>query len=400
MAVDRPDWQSATTVATSAIQKARIPYVQNGVAVTLVALDTGAVEVGFDTGAPIAAYAGVANFQLTITGHTSGIVYLNRTFDVGVTRVQGSVPIDSRDTSVDVLYTGPQNVIPVPQAVISEIIAATAVFGFGGTFDVSDRAGRLLGIIASIAAAVDVSDRAARLLGVVNSITNAVDISDRAARLLGVVASITAAVDISDRAGRLLGTVSPVAASVWDVSDRALRSLGIVSSQPLDGARATYSAGGNTAVATAATDFVTISASASKKVRILRVEVSGRATAALLNLLTLQKRSTLDTGGTSTTVAGLPHEATDPAATATVTVYTVNPAALGTFVGVARTRRFLTAITTATTGAQDVVEWLFGNRPGKGLVLAAAATTQYCLNLAAVNGAGTVIDWSIEWTEE
>jgi len=34
---------------------------------------------------------------------------------------------------------------------------------------------------------VDVSDRVGRLLGVVNSITNAVDVSDRAARLLGVV---------------------------------------------------------------------------------------------------------------------------------------------------------------------------------------------------------------------
>ena len=41
------------------------------------------------------------------------------------------------------------------------------------TADVTDRVGRLLGVIASITAAVDVSDRAARLLGVVQSITGA-----------------------------------------------------------------------------------------------------------------------------------------------------------------------------------------------------------------------------------
>lgn len=71
--------------------------------------------------------------------------------------------------------------------------------------DPVDRVGRLLGIIASITAAVDVSDRVGRLLGVVASITAPVDVSDRIGRLLGVVASITAPVDVSDRIGRLLG---------------------------------------------------------------------------------------------------------------------------------------------------------------------------------------------------
>jgi hypothetical protein len=60
----------------------------------------------------------------------------------------------------------------------------------------------------SLAAAVDVSDRAARALGVIASITAAVDVSDRAARALGVIASITAAVDVSDRSARALGKVS------------------------------------------------------------------------------------------------------------------------------------------------------------------------------------------------
>lgn len=76
-----------------------------------------------------------------------------------------------------------------------------------GVADVSDRAGRVLGVVASITNPVDISDRAGRALGVVASITNAVDMADRAGRALGVVASITNPVDISDRTARLLGHV-------------------------------------------------------------------------------------------------------------------------------------------------------------------------------------------------
>lgn len=65
----------------------------------------------------------------------------------------------------------------------------------GASVDVSDRAGRLLGIVASIAAPVDVSDRAARALGVVAAITAAVDVSDRAARLLGVTSRTPASLN-------------------------------------------------------------------------------------------------------------------------------------------------------------------------------------------------------------
>lgn len=75
--------------------------------------------------------------------------------------------------------------------------------------DITDRAARLLGVIASITAAVDVSDRVGRTLGVVKSITDAVDVSDRVGRALGVVASITSAVDVSDKAARILGRTTP-----------------------------------------------------------------------------------------------------------------------------------------------------------------------------------------------
>jgi hypothetical protein len=90
---------------------------------------------------------------------------------------------------------------------VSQDVTPPQASSSGAAVDVSDRAGRLLGV-ASITGTVDPSDRAGRLLGIIASIAAAVDVSDRAGRLLGVVASIASPVDVSDRAGRLLGVVS------------------------------------------------------------------------------------------------------------------------------------------------------------------------------------------------
>jgi len=76
---------------------------------------------------------------------------------------------------------------------------------------------------------VDVSDRAGRLLGIIDSITAAVDVSDRAARLLGQISAASGATfDVSDRSARLLGQVSPASGATWDVSDRIARLVGII----------------------------------------------------------------------------------------------------------------------------------------------------------------------------
>lgn len=59
--------------------------------------------------------------------------------------------------------------------------------------DVTDRVGRLLGIIASITAAIDVSDRAARLVGVVSQKPSDLIISVTAAANAGATATLPAA---------------------------------------------------------------------------------------------------------------------------------------------------------------------------------------------------------------
>jgi len=93
-------------------------------------------------------------------------------------------------------------------------VSGTVVIG--GTVDVSDRAGRLLGVVSG---AVDVTDRAARALGVVASVTAPVDVSDRAGRLLGIIAGFAATptVDTELPAAAALGDAmaNPSAPAVW-----------------------------------------------------------------------------------------------------------------------------------------------------------------------------------------
>lgn len=168
MALDFPDWSSAFQMISSTIFKAKVAYVQNGVAFTNVALDAGSSGVAWDTGALFAGPL-AATYRIQIVGHSSAVVYLDVTFDPSVNRQQGSAVLNLTDSSVDVLYNGPSAIGPggTPQVSVSEIIPALAVIGGGGTFDVSDRAARLLGHVAvdSFGAGVDVTDRAARLLG-------------------------------------------------------------------------------------------------------------------------------------------------------------------------------------------------------------------------------------------
>lgn len=86
----------------------------------------------------------------------------------------------------------------------------------GGSIDVTDRAGRLVGVV-SVSGTVAATQSGA--WSVAQSGAWSVDVTDRAARALGVVASITAAVDVSDRAARLVGRITaPNAGDIADLS--------------------------------------------------------------------------------------------------------------------------------------------------------------------------------------
>lgn len=110
---------------------------------------------------------------------------------------------------------------------------------------------------------------------------------------------------------------------------------------------------GYTAYATP-TDLFCISGSATKLVIPTVVSIYSQSTAATLETWTWIKRSTLNTGGTSSALTANPYDSTSAAATATVTSWTAAPGALGTSAGT----MFVNGVaTTALTGAPAIASF-------------------------------------------
>jgi hypothetical protein len=170
---------------------------------------------------------------------------------------------------------------------------------------------------------------------------------------------------------------------------------------PVDGGKASYAAAISGLVpAASATDIFTITGSATKTVRVIRVEVSGIATTILDTSVALIVRSSADLTGTSTSPAAVPYDSTNAAATATIKAYTANPGTLGTTVGTIRSSKLLFNLAAPTAGSESgrLIED-FGDRPTQAVVLRGVAQV-LAVNLAGVTVAGGSVDISIEFTEE
>jgi hypothetical protein len=165
----------------------------------------------------------------------------------------------------------------------------------------------------------------------------------------------------------------------------------------VEGTKATYSCAisGFTPAATP-TDIWALVGSATRVVRLLRLVITGMATAADSRDIQLIKRTTDNTGGTIVNPAIPLHDSNDGAVTAVLRQYTANPSGLGTSVGVARAER----LNLGAAGAAGRIPWDFATRASKGLVL--RGTSQlYVLNWAGASvPAGTVLSIDAEWTEE
>jgi hypothetical protein len=159
-----------------------------------------------------------------------------------------------------------------------------------------------------------------------------------------------------------------------------------------------YAAGFNGLVPPAsATDVVTITGSASKVITVTRVvftlsTTSGSGFAYNLSLL---KRSTANSGGTSTTATAVPYDSNDAAATAVVRGYTANPTT-GTLVGTIRNLR-TSAVTQGSN--TNVITFELGTLSSQSIRLR-GTNEVLAINLNATSITGPVIGCSIEWTEE
>jgi hypothetical protein len=159
-----------------------------------------------------------------------------------------------------------------------------------------------------------------------------------------------------------------------------------------------YTAVDITPVATA-TDVLVLKGSATKTIRVTRAGILGTATAASIYDLYLTKRTTANTGGTSTAPTPSQSDSSDAAATATLALYTANPSALGTGVTLEASKVYLPAGATPA-GAATVREFFFGSRNDKAPVLRGTAES-IAFNFAGqAVPAGASLYMVIEWTED
>lgn len=149
-------------------------------------------------------------------------------------------------------------------------------------------------------------------------------------------------------------------------------------------------------VAASTTDFFTITGAASTKVKIQNIILTGEATSNAIPEVILLKRSTANSGGTSTTITAVPHDSGDAAASATVQAYTVNPTT-GTLVG--NLRAIDLFFSGASGNPAQILEMNFDEKAGKCPTLNSASEV-IALNLAGVTVAGANFAISITWTEE
>jgi hypothetical protein len=163
-----------------------------------------------------------------------------------------------------------------------------------------------------------------------------------------------------------------------------------------EGTKATYSSASvGVSLAATATDFWELIGSATKTVRVLRITITGTATAAASADVLLIMRSAADTGGTATQPTIVPNDSNNAAATAVINLYSANPT-LGTSVGTIRARK----LNLGAAGSAGTIDWRFSNTNDQAIVLR-GATQVLALNFnGAAVPAGTSIDIECEWVED
>lgn len=147
------------------------------------------------------------------------------------------------------------------------------------------------------------------------------------------------------------------------------------------------------------TDIVTLCGSATKIVRVTSITLGSTQTTQGINDWYLVKRSTANTGGTSTAIASVPLDSAFGAATAVMRRYTANPT-LGTLVGNMFIDNILSPVvapgsSSATSYTPNT--WDFTNNP---LVLRGDAECMAVNFGGAARPSGLSVNIDITWTEE
>lgn len=162
-----------------------------------------------------------------------------------------------------------------------------------------------------------------------------------------------------------------------------------------EGRKATFSASAN--FTGAAGVIAVLPGSATKTIRVLRVEVSIYTSGtAAIEVLSLIKTSSAPTGGTSAAMGIAPHDSGDAAVSAAPLSFTAAPT-VGTAVATVRSVAFADSTAAIPPGSNTWL-WDWGMRPGQAIVLRGTAQTLEVSLGGAVATQTCIV--SYEWTEE
>lgn len=197
--------------------------------------------------------------------------------------------------------------------------------------------------------------------------------------------------------------IAALVGNATGVADFGAGSVGAqtvrVAAVPEDGGEISYRATATFAAAATPTDIFTITGSGTKTVRITRVGISATETTSGEVNLTLLKRSTANTAGTSATPTIVPMDSADAAATAVVRNYTANPT-LGTLIGNIQNLKFTIPVVAVGGNDSSQTELIesFGANSGKPVVLRGTSEV-FAVNLNSVTITGNSFSIWIEWGE-
>jgi hypothetical protein len=149
------------------------------------------------------------------------------------------------------------------------------------------------------------------------------------------------------------------------------------------------------------TDMFTLTGSATKTVRVLKLFFTALQTTLGFNIFLLVKRSTADSAGTFVADTAVPLDSSDAAATASVGHWTANPT-LGSLIGNIEVERVITKSTTAVDGSEAGLHYvMFESGIDVAPITLRGAAEGLHLNFAgAALPTGLVIYPTIMWTEE
>jgi len=148
-----------------------------------------------------------------------------------------------------------------------------------------------------------------------------------------------------------------------------------------------------------ATEVLTLVGANGKCIRITKVGVSGSATAAAILDLYVRKKTTLSTGGTSTSPTATKYDSLDPNPAGTLLLYSANPSALGTGSSLEGDKIYLPA---QASPAGEPTHWMadWTSVSAESPILRNANESISISFAGQTIPAGTSLYMYIEWTEE